>query len=325
MDTIIEKLEKLDNELYRLKYNQKNETKAKKLWNCIKGDKKILELATGVVKNKWGDKDTFLAPVIVEQMLIDYQTFLKKHSNQLCLFEDSVDNSLYQDLVNKIYSNTDLARIVLDGYSNGGYSFLLYTLLNDNLKLTDEQKSFAMEEAMNKIGTIKYVQQMEKIERKLEKKGITDDIDVIAPEIGLIGAKTYNVVMTEMLSTMSTNQAHGIGEFDIRYHILKNQNFINEMPKLVYDFFAKDEDYDEMVDCWKWDIVNRFRNNDDNLMIDIDEILFLIETEINEGLLKEHATEIRDEVNFIKKLHEIRPAGYRHLDEYQEVKILIKK
>lgn len=163
-----------------------------------------------MVRNKCGDRDTFLATSIVECMLIDYE---------------SVDKQLYQSLVNKIYTNIELARIVLDGYSNGGYSFLLYTLINNGLDLTDEQKTFAIEEAMNKIGTTKYSKQMSDYEQKLDSEGITDDLTIITPEIGPIGAKTYKTYVANMFANMNTNQAHGIGEFDIRYYILKNYNF----------------------------------------------------------------------------------------------------
>lgn len=36
---------------------------------------------------------------------------------------ENVDSNIYQNLINTIYSNTDIARIVLDGASNGGNSF----------------------------------------------------------------------------------------------------------------------------------------------------------------------------------------------------------
>ena len=64
---------------------------------------------------------------------------------------------VYDKLVKSIYNNKDIARIVLDGYSNGGFSFLLMSLWNPTLKLTEEQKQFAVSEAMNKIGTVKYL------------------------------------------------------------------------------------------------------------------------------------------------------------------------
>lgn len=64
-----------------------------------------------------------------------------------------VDEVAYKKLISSIYTNKDIARIVINGASNGGYSFLLMSLWNHNLKLTEEQKAFAVNEAMNKIGT----------------------------------------------------------------------------------------------------------------------------------------------------------------------------
>ena len=71
---------------------------------------------------------------------------------------NSIDEVAHNNLINSIYTNTDIARIVMDGAANGGYSFLLMSLWNYNLKLTEEQKAFAVNEAMNKIGTVRWQQ-----------------------------------------------------------------------------------------------------------------------------------------------------------------------
>ena len=63
----------------------------------------------------------------------------------------NVDEIAYNNLIKTIYTNTDIARIVINGASNGGYSFLLMSLWNENIKLTKQQKSFAVKEAMNKL------------------------------------------------------------------------------------------------------------------------------------------------------------------------------
>lgn len=319
MDSLIEEIKKIDDELYIAKYHQKKAAKVEQIWNSIKGNKRILELATTVVKDKWGENDIFLANAIVECMLIDYCLFPKTDPNQISFFDDNVNNNLYQDLVNKIYSNVDLARIVLDGYANGGYSFLLYTLFNDSLELTDEQKAFAIEEAMHKIGTTEYCNKISDYEQNLEEKGITDDITVIAPELGPVGAKTFNVYVAGIFASMNSNQAHGRHEFDIRYYLLKNHNFIKEMPKLVYDFFADDTTYDAVVDYWEWDIINLCRSEeDDEPKIYVDELLFISDAEILARLPYEQAINIINEINFIKRLHQIRPPQYSHLEENEE-------
>jgi len=302
MDALIKEVNKLDCELYKARYIEKDYTKREKIWNSIKDNRKLLEVAIRVVRNKCGDRDTFLATSIVECMLIDYE---------------SVDKQLYQSLVNKIYTNIELARIVLDGYSNGGYSFLLYTLINNGLDLTDEQKTFAIEEAMNKIGTTKYSKQMSDYEQKLDSKGITDDLTVIAPEVGPIGAKTYKTYVANMFANMNTNQAHGIGEFDIRYYILKNYNFADKMGKLVYDFFADNENYDETVEYWESYIVNLCHgkdNDEDEPRIYSDEIMFISQEEVFKRLPLEQATKIMDEINFIKRLRKIRPVQWELKD-----------
>ena len=328
MDSLIEEVKKIDNEIYRIAYRNQRSTFAyrdaigiQEIWNRIKGNNNILEIATRVVRDKFDSRDTFLAPTIVECMLID-GSIEKVDPNQLSLFDDyEVYNNLYQSLINNIYSNTDLARKVLDGYSNGGYSFLLYTLFDDNLDLTEEQKAFAIEEAMHKIGTRKYEKTMQDYKEEMNKKGITDKLTVIAPEIGPIGAETFNMYFAGMLCSLNENQAHGSHEYDIRYHILKNHNFADKMEKLVYDFYADDEDYDRIVDYWEWDIVNLCRSEDDyneEPALYVDEVLFISEEEVFERLPHERAVRVIEEIRFIKKLHEIREPKYRHLCEYED-------
>lgn len=256
-------IEKLDKEIYKERYVNHNKEKTQKIWDSIKEKKKLLKIAAKVEKDKWGEKDIFLAPTIVEQMLIDYE---------------NIDKGLYQSLIYKIYTNSDLARIVLDGYANGGYSFLLYTLFNDNLDLTEEQKNFAIEEAMNKIGTIK------------------KDL------------KSYAVIMC---ASLGDDQAHGREEYDIRYHILKNHNFSDKMEQLVYDFYADSEVYDDYVLTWTWDIINSSSLNDEvEPRIYYDEIRTITPEEVFKRLPLEEAKRTMAEINFIKKLHEIRPAQW---------------
>ena len=311
MNTIIEDVKKIDDELYKAVYIENNYEKRQEIWNSIKRNPKILEQAIKVVKDKFCERDTFFSNAIVECMLMDYNNY-DEDPNQLSLFEDyCATNHLYQDLVNKIYSNVDLARIVLDGYSNGGYSFLLYTLFNDNLDLTDEQKKFALDEAMNKIGTTKYSKQMEDYEQELEKRNITDDLTVIAPEIGPVGAKTFNSYIAGIFASMNTNQAHGTGEYDIRYYILKNHNFADKMKQLVYDFYVDDELFDETVNYWEWNIINIcVREEEKEPMIYIDELLFITDEEIYNKFPNEQAKKIIENINFIKKIHELRPAKW---------------
>ena len=133
---------------------------------------------------------------------------------------NNVDNEVYQKLVDLIYSNRQIARIVLDGYSNGGYSYLLMTLWNPSLKLTEDQKAFAADEAMNKIGTTRYKNAMNEYSKELDEKGITDGQTVYTEfgrSINPVGAKTGNMYMASLFSSLSDTKAHGTGDFDIRY------------------------------------------------------------------------------------------------------------
>ena len=134
-------IKEIDKELYYQKYIRKDYDKLNKLWNEVKSSKELLEEAIQITKNKFGE-DTLKSLSICECMLITY---------------DKVDKEVYQKLVNTIYSNEQIARKVLDGAANGGFSFLLYTLFNQKLKLTEQQKSFAEDEAMNKKGTKRLV------------------------------------------------------------------------------------------------------------------------------------------------------------------------
>ena len=134
-------IEKIDNQLYMVMYGKPNSGELTKLWKEIKNNNEILKEAIKLTKNKYNE-DTLVGTVICDCILIDYS---------------SVDKEIYKELIDTIYSNQRIARIVLDGYSNGGFSFLLMTLWNHNLKLTEEQKAFAVSEAMNKIGTTKYL------------------------------------------------------------------------------------------------------------------------------------------------------------------------
>lgn len=132
---------KIDSKLYKTIFIDKNVTLARKLWEEIKQNKTVLTEAIKKTKDKFNQYDTVKGLTICNQILFDYE---------------NIDKSIYQELINLIYSNIDIARIVVDGASNGGYSYLLVSLFNHNLKLTKEQKEFAVSEAMNKVGTTYY-------------------------------------------------------------------------------------------------------------------------------------------------------------------------
>lgn len=244
----MEDFRKIDDKLYYEKYCDcdKKIGNPEEIWSSIKNNKELLEWAIQPTKDRFG-KDLVNGLSLCESMLIDY---------------NSVDNEIYQNLINLIYSNEQIAKIVLDGcmhnsYKNSGHSYLLMTLWNPNLKLTDEQKTFAVDEAMNKIN----------------------------------------------------EQVHGSGDFDIRYWILRNSNWsLEEKQKLIMDFWSSDEDYDETLEQWEWDIINDSANYYKKYLFDRDKLY-----EYSYDILlkfygdKETTDRIWEEIQFCKQMHQLRP------------------
>lgn len=290
---------KIDEIIYKDKYIRKCREDYYFVWNNIKENIDILKEAIIVKKDKFNESDIFTHNAIVEAMLEHY---------------DSIDKEVYNELVNKIYSNTDLARIVLDGAANGGYSFLLYTLFNHDLKLTEEMKKFAVTEAMNKIGTTLWRKKRTEYSKSLDERGITNEETVNMNIDGCnvpIGAKSGCEYLHYMFSTLSDELAHGTGEFDIRYHILRNPNWTREeKQQLVYDFFETDETYDEFLELWEWGIVNDNVNyiNDCIPCLDKSDLYYYTLEDLEKiyGNI-DTAKYIYEEIQFCKLMHELRP------------------
>ena len=231
-------IEELDRDLYMSWFTNKDITDKNQIWNSIKDNNEILKEAIEVERNKWDTANTLKGIVVAHFILANF---------------DSVDREIYDSLVHIIYNDVDIARIVVDGAANGGFSFLLLTLMNPELKLTEKQKEFAINEAMNKVGTVKCEKRQEEYLKKLESIGITDDMngEVDIKGIGKIsiGAKTKQEYFNSLMISLDNTQAHGVGCFDIRYHILKNDNWsYDEKKVLVMDFWADQEDYDRSLE-----------------------------------------------------------------------------
>ena len=290
---------KIDEILYRDRYIKHCYEDYNFLWDIIKNDRNILNKAIEVKRDKFNENDTFTHLAIVELMLINYE---------------DVPSDIYNKLVNLIYSNTDLARIVLDGAANGGYSFLLYTLFNYDLELTQEMKEFAQSEAMNKIGTTLWRKKRREYSSSLDEAGVSDDITVNMNIDGMdlpIGAKSGCEYLHYMFSTLSDELAHGTGEYDIRYHILRNPNWsVDEKEKLVYEFFESQETYDEFLELWEWGIINDNVNyiNDCVPCLDKSDLYYYTFEDLCDiyGNI-DTAKYIYDEIQFCKLMHEIRP------------------
>lgn len=295
----MEFFEKLENEFYISKYGIQKIGNSNEIWERIKLNKELLNWAIKSVKDKFGERDLVNGLAICDSILIDY---------------NGIDKDIYQKLIDLIYSNEHIARIVLDGSSNGGYSYLLMSLWNPNLKLTEEQKQFAVSEAMNKIGTSRYKQKTEELSKKLEENGITDDIITsinIDGCINPIGAKTKYEYMAYLFATMSDTQAHGRGDFDIRYWILRNPNWsLEEKRKLIMDFWTDSEEYDDTLEQWEWGIVNDYANYNDNfsLLFSKDEMYeYTYELLLKFYGDRKTTDRIWKEIEFCKQMHQLRP------------------
>lgn len=64
-------------------------------------------------------------------------------------------------------------------------------------------------------------------------------------------------VVSEAKEKVNNNITHGYGEYDIRYYILKSENWTEEeKARLLKDFYPRQEEYEEVLDAWEWGIVN---------------------------------------------------------------------
>lgn len=291
----MKKIDVLENELYGCIYTIPRLKNYDKIWSKISSDKEILKEAITITRDKFDERDTVVAPTICDSILFNHE---------------EVDRDIYETLVKAIYSNRDIARTVMDGASNGGNSFLLMTLWNQNLKLTEEQKAFAVDEAMNKIGTVRYQNNRDEYNKALKNKGINDKMTINIPDTNIpIGLETYYMRINYLASLLSTTQAHGKGEFDIRFWILRNSNWsTSEKEKLVHDFWYDEEDFKTCLIEWESAIINDPVNFKDSDFLfetfDIYECTYQTLLEFYKD--KETANRIWDEIEFCKTMRKLR-------------------
>ena len=291
----MKKIDALDNELYGCVYGIPRKGNYNDIWFKISSDKEVLKEAIVITRDKFDERDTVVAPTICDSILFNHE---------------EVDRDIYETLVKAIYSNRDIARTVIDGASNGGNSFLLMTLWNQNLKLTEEQKAFAVDEAMNKIGTVRYQNNRDEYNKALKNKGINDKMTINIPDTNIpIGLETYYMRINYLASLLSTTQAHGKGEFDIRFWILRSPNWsINEKEKLVHDFWYDEEDFKTCLIEWESAIINDPVNFKDSEFLfetfDIYECTYQMLLEFYNN--KDIADRIWDEIEFCKTMRKLR-------------------
>lgn len=302
------KLKDLEEQLYIACHGLPKKGNPEEIWENIKKEPEVLTEAIQLRKDKFGEKDLFKGTTIAEALLVDYQ---------------NTDKEIYQKIINTIYSNTDIARLGF-GPINGRTTFLIMSLWNHDLKLTEEQKNFAVAEAMNKRGTVKQNNEDLAYEQKLDENGITDDITStieLGGSVNPIGLKAKSIYMNHLFASMSETQAHGSGAFDIRYQILRNPNWtIEEKQKLIMDFWYNDEEYDEVVEEWEWGVVNDEANYKGEPLPPFDRYdlfnEYTYDMLLNYYGNKKTADRIWDEIMFCKQMHELRPQQWEK--EYKQ-------
>ena len=284
---------KIDEELYNSIYGNPRRGNFKEIWNKIKNDEEMLRESVKVVRDKFNERDMVKGLTICNMILTDYK---------------DVDSEAYNTLIKAVYSNEDIARIVMSGASNGGFSYLLLALFNHDDVLTESQKAFAVNEAMNKIGTTRYLEYKEKYFKKPYDMHTINNME-----------KEQLTNVLYLFDSTSRTQAHGTGYFDIRYYILRNPNWSKEeKQKLVMDFWYSDKEYKKYLEQWEWGIVNDEANYKDSIvpLFPRDYLYDLTyETLLKFYDDKETTDRIWEEIKFCELIRELRPFKYE--EEYQ--------
>lgn len=301
----------IDNCLYKTVYIENNIKRYNEIWSKIKDNKEILTKAIQVTKNKFNTGDTLLGITIADLMLINYR---------------DIDNNVYQQLINTIYNNQDIARTVLDGASNGGYSFLLMSLWNHKIKLTEKQKQFVVSEAMYKIGTVYWHHQQECFSKKLTAKGITDEKTVFINLDGFktpIGQKTQSEYLNYLINSLGNEQAHGVGCYDIRYCILRNPNWTKEEKRsLINDFWYDDENYADTLEEWEWGIINDSVNYQTEYTVELEKdylYQYCYQDLFKFYNSKKDADKIWEEINFCRQMHQLRKPYWKKTTKKKKI------
>ena len=222
-------------------YKSTNMTNKNKIWNYVKNNKPILESAICI------ENDKFKSNIIASLILLD---------------KDLYNTEIYNTLINKIYQNKNIAR---DKSVIKNKTFLILSLLNEDLKLTKEQKIFLIYEAENSPYTEKSYK---------ENKNNLDNL-------------------------------HGTGFFDIRYKILKNINFtLHEKINLFLLFYPDNDLKIEILSELEWEVardlqIANYEKDYEDIYFLSNEV---IKTKINEQKKQKYIIDIIDLCKFIKSI-----------------------
>lgn len=113
-------------------------------------------------------------------------------------------------------------------------------------------------------------------------------------------------VVSEAKEKANNNITHGYGEYDIRYYILRNQNWTEEeKSRLIMDFYPRQEEYENMLDAWEWGIVNGCVGY--GLILDKSELYEYSYDQIHELYQnQEVADSLWSEIEFCRQMHKLR-------------------
>lgn len=202
--------------------------------------------------------------------------------------KDSVQGPLICDYMLTYYNDVDkdlylelfaliFEHIDIARYSVDGdrRSFLMMILYNFDLRLLDEEKELITNEALHCYGT-----------KTMENQD------------------TYGNVVV----------AHGQGIYDIKYWILRNPNWsIDEKQHLVYELWANDEEYEEVLSQWEYELFNSnslYVVNPEKYSIEFNpaemyeySYEYFLEMYNDDSI----AEEVWQEVQFLKLMHILRP------------------
>ena len=228
-------IEQLDKQLYKYWYFVPRENEVKKIWDYILINPKLQKEAITIVKDT-NELNTVKAPTICHRMLMYYQ---------------NVNTEIYQELIQEIYSDIDIARTAVEGDKiSGGLSFLLLSLKNNSLKLTEAQKAYAVDEALNKGDSKRSQEQILAFKKELEKNNI-NDFQADPSKLTITEKMRLNLQYCMNKIALNSN-IHGYTPFDIRYYILKNPNWtIEEKKSLIKEFWYSEEIFQDYLNAWE--------------------------------------------------------------------------
>lgn len=212
----------------------------KHMWCEFKQDDDALALCASVTKRDDDSKAIELySPLVSGLILLDYK---------------NVDSLIYKILINIIYNSPIISKLVNPFLSEKSYTFLISTLYNENLVLTDKQKLFLLDEAF------KYNIEIQRLLKILiTNYGYFDN----GLKLNVFYETIHNIYNT--INERNKNLHWLSNPADIRYFIVNHK---------LFDGFDKDEKFKKYYESFftitesLWKFYNTsLQNNEDYLFI----------------------------------------------------------